>query len=154
MESEKQELANIDFDWFCVDEWGEIGHFSTAGYKSLPRSVVSYAEDLRLVTDYFLKEAPIMGIPLVDSDLEKEMPGFGKRYLRNYIAMAVRGVYSYDILSHPEPGISYFRVVSPEAPVRMEDLPERIRTIVGRTVLHGSPLRRCSRIPYEDTLWM
>jgi hypothetical protein len=154
MESERQEQIIIDFDWFCVDDAGEIGHFATAGYKSLPRSVASSAEDLRLVNDYFLKEAPILGIHLVDGDLEKEMPGFGKRYLRSYIAMAARGVYSYDIPSHLEPGISYFRVVSPEAPVRMEDLPDRVRTIVARTVLHGRLLRSCSRIPYEDTLWM
>jgi hypothetical protein len=33
------EQEATDFDWFAVDESGCIGHFTTAGFKLLPKSV-------------------------------------------------------------------------------------------------------------------
>ena len=35
----EREQRDTDFDWFCVDEYGNIGHFASAGFKSVPHTV-------------------------------------------------------------------------------------------------------------------
>jgi hypothetical protein len=149
-----QEQEDRDFDWFCVDEVGEIGHFASAGFKRLPPSVSSSSEDLELITNYF-ENAPIRGGHLVDRDLKEEVPDLDSRamtYLQSYIAMADRGMYSYDIQSYLKPNAAYFRVALPSDPIRSVDLPEQIRLIVERTVLKGRLFRDSPRIRYEDTV--
>ncbi len=152
MEIRLEDQASTDFDWFCVDEAGEIGHFTTAGFKQLPPSVSSSAEDLAVLTKYFEKDAPIKCGHLMDGDLEAELPNWKRLDLRSFIAMADRGLYSYDIESYLKPGICYFRVASPLVPLRLVDIPESIREIVERTALQASQLRSCSRVPYKKTL--
>lgn len=157
MEIEAQEQDGTDFDWFGVDECGEIGHFTTAGFKKLPRSVSSSAEDLALVTDYFQREAPIRGPHRVEPTLAREVPDWKgesqeERYLSSFIAMADRGLFSFDIASYLGPNAAYFRVAAPVSPLCMSDLPDRIRDVLGRTIIKGPLLRQRLRIPYEDTL--
>jgi len=148
-----------DFDWFGVDEEGLLGYFTTAGFKLLPRSVAGSAEDLNLVTDYFKMHADVLGSHRVDDEnlknaLNREWKGEHKetRYLRDFISMADKGLFSYDIGSHLNPGISYFRVASPQIPLTLEDLPEHIRQIVSRTILKGLRLKNESHVPYEATV--
>lgn len=50
------------------------------------------------------------------------------------------------------PGISYFRVASPEIPLTLDALPEHVRRIVSRTFLKGVRLRDESDVPYEASL--
>ena len=146
-----------DFDWFCVDETGAVGHFTTAGFKQLPPTVARSAEDLELVTDYFAKEAVAGKGYQVDEELAQEIPDAknrGERYLRSFVAMADKGLFSFDIASYLKPQICYFRVASPTLPLKLADLPEPVRNIVGRTVLKGRAFGSSSRVPYEDTLSM
>jgi hypothetical protein len=141
MNIEEQDQWGTDFDWFCVDDAGEIGHFTTAGFKLLPKSVSSSAEDLKLVTDYFEKEAPVRCAHLIDGDF--------KGNLRDFLAMADRGLYSFDIETY---GTTYSRVARPEVPLRLIDLPKPIREIVGRTIMRERVLKDSSRVAYEETL--
>jgi hypothetical protein len=157
MEIEDQDQYGTDFDWFGVDECGEIGHFTTAGFKKLPGSVSSSAEDLAFVADYFLKQAPIRGSHRVEPTLAQERPGWKgesqeERYLRSFIAMADRGLFSFDIDSYLGPNTAYFRVALPVSPLCLSDLPNRIRDVLGRTIIKGPLLRDRLRIPYEETL--
>jgi hypothetical protein len=146
----EDEQTYTDFDWFCVDLCGNVGHFTSAGYKAIPSSVARSAEDLRFLTDFFagLNAAP--DAHALDEHLVLECRT--GRYLRDFIAMANRGLYSFDIESHLKPGICYFRVALPKSPLRFADLPEGIRAILGRTVLADRSLEECSVVPYSDTL--
>ncbi len=65
-----------DFDWFAVDESGYIGHFTTAGFKLLPKSVSVSAPDLEKVTDYFKQLAPTGSGHQVSTELERETGSF------------------------------------------------------------------------------
>lgn len=75
-----------------------------------------------------------------------------ERYLRSFIAMADRGLFSFDIDSYLGPNTAYFRVALPVSPLCFSDLPDRIRDVLGRTIIKGPLLRDRLRIPYEETL--
>lgn len=159
MEIGRAEQETIDFDWFGVDQDGFVGHFTTAGFKHLPRTVAMHAEDLERVTDYFRKHAPTTGGHRVSADLGEQIPQWqGEsregRYLDSFVTIADKGLYSFDIDTYLRSGLAYFCVAAPMNPIRLADLPEAIRTIVERTKLKGILLRNCSRIAYESTLEM
>ena len=151
MEISDQDQLCLDFDWFAVDDQGWIGHFTTAGFKLLPRSVSPSQEDLKLVTGYFERSAPIREGHFVDNEIiptlknEKDP----ERRLRDFVAMANRGLYSYDIESY---GDTYFRVAIPKSPMHMSDLPENIQEILKRTRAKGSIFSQCRRIAHAATL--
>lgn len=159
MEVDPVDQQTTDFDWFGVDEEGFLGHFTTAGFKSIPPSVSASAEDLKLVTDYFTKQASVRGSHKVDehslaSSLNREWKGerHETRYLCDFVSMANKGLFSYDIEPYLRPGICYFRVACPDVPLEMHELPDHIQTIVSRTTLKGLRLRNEARVSYEATL--
>jgi len=147
MEISSSEQDSTDFDWFCADESGEVGHFTTAGFKRLPGSVSSSSENLVRLKHYFETNAPSRCGYVVD-----RKPDQTERYLRSFVAMASRGLYSYDIETYLEPGICYFRVATPLVPLRVDDLPDPIRRIVEMTLLRNKQFSHSSKIAYEETL--
>ncbi len=150
----EDEQQSIDFDWFCVDEVGDIGHFTTAGFKRLPRSVERSAEDLKLLKEFFQKGFEGGRGYKLDVDLSREIqaPNSGAGYLRDFVYMADKGLYSFDIETYLRPGSYYFRVAVPLIPLQFEELPRHVREILSQTQLTGRLLRDTSRIPYENTL--
>src|SRR4051812_39010755 len=77
------EQEATDFDWFAVDESGCIGHFTTAGFKLLPKSVAASAEDLKKVTEHFKQLTPTGAGYQVSADLEKETGPFESQKKRD-----------------------------------------------------------------------
>jgi hypothetical protein len=143
-----------DLDWFCLDADGHVGHFTTAGHKYLPKSVAASSENLETLTAFFLGLRPDGGHE-VDAHLAEAVPELsqlGERYLRDFVGMAERGLFSFDIESYLKPGIAYFRVALSLRPMKAEHLPEPIREIISQFVLKGRLLKSTSRIPYEETL--
>jgi hypothetical protein len=150
----QQEQEETDFDWFCLDLDGAVGHFTTAGFKKLPKSAAESKENLNLLAEYFLKAAPSHSGHTVDPELSAaiaEPQKRGERYLRSFLSMADKGLYSYDIASYLTSDSSYFRVASPSKPLQSFELPPEIREILGRTVL-AIRFRENSRIAYLSTL--
>ena len=159
MEIPLDKQGGTDFDWFGVDEEGLLAHFATAGFKAIPPSVSASAEDLKLVTDYFTKRASVRGSHQVDEEslansLNREWKGerLEARYLRDFVSMANKGLFSYDIDSYLRPGICYFRVACPDMPLKLHELPDPIQVIVSRTILKGLRVRNESRVLYDATL--
>jgi hypothetical protein len=149
-----QDQMDIDFDWFCVDVGGCIAHFTSAGFKRLPESVARSAEDLKFLERFFRDELPLRDDHCVDEQLDQKVPEWrinAERYLRSFVAMAKKGLYSYDIGSYLEPGIEYFRVAYPKTPINISDLPEAIQKILARTFLNVR-FAASQRISYELTL--
>jgi hypothetical protein len=139
-----------DFDWYCVDADGRVGHFASAGFKTLPSSVVESAEDLSFINDFFNDLTAVHDGHELDEHLTPECRT--ERYLHSFVAMADRGLFSFDIESYLRPGISYFRVAMPKEPLRFADLPNNVRGILGRTMLSGYLFAQSSAIPYSVTL--
>jgi hypothetical protein len=153
----KIEQETSDLDWFAVDEKGSLAHFASAGFKYLPATVACSAEDLALVTDYFQSCATTFSGHIVNADIGRDRCDWNgeareARYLRSFVEMAGRGLYSYDIESYVKPTTAYFCVAIPTRALSIEDLPEAVRNIVRRTVLKGVRLQEIPRIEYESTL--
>jgi hypothetical protein len=145
-----EEQNHTDFDWFCVDRDGSIGHFASAGFKSIPPSVSESAEDLQFLIDFFAQLNARSEGHTVDALLPAEKRK--ERFLRSFTSMANRGLYSFDVESYLKPDSCYYRVAIPNAPIRFHELPEAVRSILGRTVLKGRLLVQTTAIPYSETL--
>jgi hypothetical protein len=140
LEISRAEQETTDFDWFCIDERGELGHFTSAGLL-LPPSVAQSSGDLLFIKNYFLK-------------LEKNRGANWKlRGRSDYIEMAERGLYSYDVDLKNDSWL-YHRVAMPDAPLTVQELPEEVARVVRRTILRGQLLSASERIEYEKTLEM
>jgi hypothetical protein len=143
-----EEQMDRDFDWFAVDTVGHLAHFTTAGMKQLPQSIAASAEDLALVARYFQESATNRGLHEVEPTISIIQ---GERYLRDFVAMAGKGLFSFDIESHLSPAAAYFRVATPVSPLHMSELPLAIRDVVARTRIEGTFVQR-SHISYYETL--
>ncbi|NBD12294.1 hypothetical protein [Corallococcus silvisoli] len=126
-----------DLDWFAVDGEGRLAHFTSLG-RPLPESIAVSWEDLRQVQRYFRTAPALGGEPRVDPGLEARevfaTQDMRERYLRDFRAMGERGLYAYDLEPRGR-GWVYRRVILPEVPLLLEELPGPVRAIVGRTVL-------------------
>lgn len=159
MEIDLIEQDSTDFDWFGVDECGYIGHFSTAGFKRLPKTVARNREDLETVSEYFSYRASETTGYLLDSCLQIRVPDWkGEahegRYLESFVSMAKKGLFSFDIDTYVTDDLVYFPVAIPERPILVPDLPELIRSIVAKTFLRGVRLDSRRPIRYDATLDM
>jgi hypothetical protein len=139
-----------DFDWYCVDAGGRVGHFASAGFKELPSSVAESAEDLSFLNDFFNELTAVHDGLELDEQLTPERRT--ERYLHSFVAMADRGLFSFDIESYVRPEICYFRVAMPKNPIGFADLPNNVRAVLGRTILKEHSLAQSSAIPYSATL--
>ena len=113
------------------------------------------AEDLKLVATFFQSELGGRRGYRPDPDLAKEMLPphcHSERYLHDFVAMADKGLYSFDIETYLKPNICYFRVAMPTAPIKLHELPIHIQEVLKMTQLKGRLLRESARILYEDTL--
>jgi len=151
----EDEQLYSDFDWFCVDNEGFIGHFTTAGFKRLPKSVAACREDLDSLMRYFKSAAPLREGHIVDSDLATHVPDVmsrGERHLHSFVAMADKGLYSYDIESYLRENSVYFRVALPIRPLHVSELPSEISKILCGTILETVRFREAAEIGYAATL--
>ena len=139
-----------DLDWYCVDIQGRVGHFASAGFKQVPQSVAESAEDLASLHEFFSSLPAIPNAHVLDDRLTSEHRT--ERYLHSFVAMADRGLFSYDVETYLTPDTHYFRAAIPKQPLRFLDLPTKVREVLSRTTLSSSSLEECSTIPYLTTL--
>lgn len=138
------ELEVMDIDWFAVDEDGALGHFTSGTSGLLPPSVISSKIKLEKVFS-FISELPMTRKVQVDDKCEDIVsPSFWKRlsnpmemFLECYLKMGSRELYSYDYYEHDPKNYSYFRVIIPEKPLLLDELPNDIQHILGKTILRG-----------------
>jgi hypothetical protein len=143
-----EEEFTRDWDWYAVDQDGHIGHFTSAGMRTLPESVKNDRETTEVIAQYFFEEAPILGGWSVRAEAERDCGGWEKqgfeRYVKDFAFMATKGLFSFDTdLVHGEEG-RYYLVAIPERPLHVNDLPVKIKTLMSRT----AALLRLSNCPY------
>jgi hypothetical protein len=144
-----EEQKYRDFDWHCGDADGRVGHFASSGFKRLPISVADSAEELSFLNDFFTQRVAVHHAHELDEHLTPECRT--ERYLHSFIAIADRGLFSFDE-SYLRPEICYFRVAIPTQALCLADLPDDVRGVLRRTTLSGYLLAQSSAIPYSATL--
>src|SRR4051794_24033155 len=73
-----------EFDWFAVDGYGYVGHFSSAGFGPVPVAILAHFEELRDL-DSRMRGSPIVG------EATGHLPGL----IDDWLEMARRGLFSY-----------------------------------------------------------
>jgi hypothetical protein len=127
-----------DWDWYAADSKGLIGHFTSAGFRQLPSSIRADLEATEACLEYFERGAKLRCGYTVSEDLESHVgtfpnPDKRERYLRSFIQMASKGLYSFDTKPlWTGPGF-YLLVARPDLPLRLDTLPLSIAEIVRKT---------------------
>ncbi len=125
---------SIDWDWFAVDESGHIGHFTTAGLRLLPRSVKADEARAKSLLDFFnglARETTLrVCLPIAEHTKGIETEAGRERYLRSFVQMGAKGLFSFDTQMLHGRGLSYFKVIQPDSPVLLGDLPRHVQTML------------------------
>lgn len=152
--SDEEEVTR-DWDWYAVDEFGVIGHFTTAGFRKLPAVIKGDFEAAEKCIHYF-DEAQARSAYSVSGDLEKEVGAFKgdqerQRYLQSFAQMAERGLFSFDTKPLGSGPGWYYLVASPRHPLHIDELPPEIAELVCR-VRADRPFSAGVRVAESDTL--
>lgn len=154
------EETSRDWDWFAVDSNGEVGHFTTAGFRLLPASVKADWELAEELISFF-ESLPNIGEHQVRSEFwafEKagSEPGLlakgdaaRESYFRSFVGMARRGLYSYDTELKTQG--DYFGVATPISPLKVTDLALAVQAKVQKAA-STVRFRETFRIPESLTL--
>jgi hypothetical protein len=90
------EEVTRDWDWFAVDEDGNVGHFATGTFRRLPPSARADSEGLEELISYF-DSVPRVENYVIRPEFEKSQSFKNQeersRYLESFAAMASRGLY-------------------------------------------------------------
>jgi hypothetical protein len=135
-----------DFEWFALDKEGLVGHFATGGCGAMPTSVASSRENLRKVTDFFRNMCSAKSSTQVSQELDehvdlKNSAAAREVYLRSYVEMASRGLFSYDCMRSPKRPTGYFLVAKPLTPLQVSSLPHEISEILGIAIFEDVSFR-------------
>lgn len=134
-EIETDEELSLDWDWFACDENGHIGHFTTAGFRSLPSSVKNDREAVIELTKHLLERNETSKFSLsatIEAGRFKDKAA-QERYLRSFVAAARRGLFSYDTELIRGRAAEYYLVARPDTPLTIGELPADIRTLLTKT---------------------
>jgi hypothetical protein len=138
MQFNREEQWGYDLDWFAVDRKDRLARFTTNG-RPLPECVAISKEDWQKTLDYFygLSAEPDCAAmsPEVPNIVQWRDERAKERYLKDFLNMAARGLYSYDLYDLAKRPRSYIRVAVPKRPRMLSDLPPDIRAIVEQTRL-------------------
>ena len=137
MTIEYSEEFTRDWDWYAVDQDGYVGHFTSAGMRTLPKSVKKSREATELVAKYFFEQAPPRGDWSLRAAAERDCGGWEKqgreRYIKDFALMATKGLFSFDTDLIQGDG-RYYLVAIPARPLRVDDLPVDIKEILSHTI--------------------
>lgn len=127
MEMDDEFLEINDLDWFATCQDGLLAYFATGGRGFVPVEVRKSITVYETIYDYFFSIEDSVGVEVV----EENVPGFSsdferERYLRSFVDMARRGLFSYDVNG----GGGYSLIARPEKNRGRCDLPEGIKNIV------------------------
>src|SRR5690348_7136057 len=138
MEIDKAEEFTKDWDWFAVDQNGSIGHFTSAGLHPLPKSVKDDVDALTRLTQYFSKElCPSSDFVVTDTAL-RHIPqpadsDSRRRFLSSFIAIAAKGIFSYNSEMTRELNSGYYLVAKPLDRLTIVDIPPNVAALLQRT---------------------
>lgn len=134
----KRDIFDGEFDWFAIDQEGQIAHFSSAGYGVIPTLVRDNVDQQLKLNEYFTK----MVEKVTTANLIR---GKGKR--DDWLNMAQRGLYSYDFKHWDGP---YILIAKPDVPINIRILPDEIYTLLREVCFCNVDFRELESIRPED----
>lgn len=141
MEFTEEQQRTLDIDWYAVDSAGELAHFTSAGSKLPPSIAISEAEN-DLVCEY-IGTLSSDSIAVVVSDQLEDIEHFSSeeersRYLNYFTSIAGRGIYSFDKSNVGKYSDGNYHLVAiPTTPLKIDQVPLEIRSIIERTRIAG-----------------
>jgi hypothetical protein len=92
------EQASLDIDWFFTD--GQYISFMASGGGRLPGSVSESKETHKILANYF-RNLPEISDVIINPELNNILikvfgSGVNERYLKDYVLMARKGLFSFD----------------------------------------------------------
>lgn len=116
-----------DLDWFASYQDGAVAHFATAGQGFVPDSVRASISKYELLYDYFRSLTEVFECEIEEADLEVfESEAKRERYLRSFVLMAKKGLYSYDADNE-----GYTLIAKPRGGLKLIELPEEVKAAIG-----------------------
>ncbi|GBF07003.1 hypothetical protein DAERI_110185 [Deinococcus aerius] len=110
----REEITGVEFDWFATDASSHIAQFMAAGDPGVPEAALASEELLEALHVW------------VDTRPEREEANaLAGGFDEHLTPPQRRGAYVYDHVPN-EPGV-YRLVAAPRTPLRVEELPERLR---------------------------
>ena len=119
-------ITNIDLQcedimWFAIDKNGYILEFTSGGIGKVPEFVCADRKVNELLEDFFMNVLP-------ESTSEQLIITYEDNDLVNdAIMLSQKGIYCFDAN-----GDSYYKICSPKASLRIDNLPEDIRNILSK----------------------
>lgn len=115
-----------DLDWFLSGQDGFLAHFATGGKSPVPEKIRESIDNYELVCDYFYSLEPLSDVEVIEYNL----PAFSdeeqrSRYLKSFIEMSRKGLFSYDYRND-----KYKLISKPLSPLRYSVLPDDIKGII------------------------
>ncbi|UCZ75080.1 hypothetical protein LHK94_19110 [Dickeya zeae] len=115
-----------DLDWFSSSRDGFLAHFATGGKGGIPDKVRELIDHYELIHDYFYSLGTLSDVTVI----EYNTPDFldekqRSRYLKSFIEMSQRGLFSYDYRDG-----EYKLISRPQCPLRYSVLPDDIKGII------------------------
>ncbi|WP_397458929.1 hypothetical protein AB3464_03125 [Pseudomonas asplenii] len=126
-------LSYHDLDWFASNSEGFVFHFSTGGRGSVLLEVRSSLYNYEALYEYFESLPESFDAEVVGSRHSRfNDDGQRERYLKSFVAMAKKGLFSYDADLDGEVGDSggYVLIVKPDIGIRYLDLPDSIKDMI------------------------
>lgn len=131
----------VDLDWFAVDRNQHLAHFATGGKGAVPLELLSNRPHLQAALA-IIRSLPQRCEALVNPELTSHVvltdASAEARYLRSFVEMAQRGLYSFDCHLGTDAPAPYFLVAKPEIPLTLDGLGESERQSIGLIRLHIS----------------
>lgn len=176
---DEDEQLYSDLDWYAIDRDGRLGQFSTAGHRFLPPSFAANKEMTEKLSAYFencpykfgnyaicpdLKENNLKftnssistgtGIKVIDEKMRNQLFNemiSDERQLGFFRKMSSRGLYAYDSNSFEYSSLNYFRVTIPKEELKIDDLPQDIKSILQKLRLPEISFAESSLISENTT---
>jgi len=118
----REEITDVEFDWFATDPQGHVAQFLAAGDPHVPTAALASEELLEAVHVW------------IDTRPEREEPNAPAGGFDEHLTPPQRrGAYVYDHVPG-EPGV-YRLVAAPRQPMKLGELPERLRVYLAGLTL-------------------
>jgi len=140
VEKSMLDWEGLDISWFVVDENDCIAVMNTCGNHPLPKSVNLLGDDWDVLWDYFHQLQPKINNTVVINDNLSKYIKFASRKTRKnvinaYSEMVLKGLYNYEgeARNIEESDGLYFCTGAPSSPLKINELPSVIQSILKKT---------------------
>ena len=117
------DLQCEDITWFGVDAGNHIVAFASGGMGNIPEYVCRSKEETEELYEYFCDalDRTTTGHALV-SDRNS--------LISEFVELSSKGLFCFDVETQDSVGDFYKKVVFPETPIFLNDLPDRVKAIL------------------------